>query len=138
MNSIDNVKRRLDQLENNLSPSKTYSEALKSVDKKISHIRADNSKAEILKEAKKIVGIAPITDDDIDYLLSIGNSRDTILMTATTDSLKYTIKMSDSEIQDLQITKVSRPRTPNTDRIYLHCASEKCAQYIYRKCKSGK
>ena len=59
VNSIDSdhddVKRRLDQLENNLSPSKTYSEALKSVDKKISYIRAttNNTKAEILKEAKK-------------------------------------------------------------------------------------
>ena len=38
--------------------------------------KIDNTKKDIINEAKKIVGISPITDDDLQYISSKGTPRD--------------------------------------------------------------
>ena len=97
---IENVKERLNTLENSNaqtnhhphpfpdplspSPSTEYVKAIKEIDHKIQRIRerSDKSKKENTKEAKKIVGIAPITDEDLEHYKSKGISDNCLLIEA--------------------------------------------------------
>ena len=58
---------------------------------------------------------SPIIEDDLEYLMSKGTHKDRVLMVAANDFLKYGMKMSDTEIEDLQITKVTRPKKENSN-----------------------
>ena len=46
-------------------------------DKKITKLRKqyDNTKGEVLKEAQKIVGLSPVTDEDLEYIFNKGISK---------------------------------------------------------------
>ena len=75
----------------------------------------DNSKRDILREAKKIVGISPIIEDDLEYLMSKGTHKDRVLMVTANDFLKYEMKISDTDIEDLHITMVTRSKKGNSN-----------------------
>ena len=56
-----------------------------------------------------------------------------VLNIAAQDFLTYELKFSKNEIEDLDITNITRPRSENSDTIYIHCKTEKAVQYIHRK-----
>ena len=94
---LHTIKTRIDNLENITSGSNydvAVNEAIMEVDRKIQHLRtkADNTKVEILGEAKKIVGIAPVTDTDLDHLLAKGIKRGKLLDVAALDFLTEELK----------------------------------------------
>ena len=43
------------------------------------------------------------------------------------------MKYTQEECRKLDILRITRPRTPNTDRFYLHFATEKSADFLQRK-----
>ena len=43
------------------------------------------------------------------------------------------LKYTDEECQNLDIIKITRPRAPNTDKLYIHFATEKSAEYLQRR-----
>ena len=49
------------------------------------------------------------------------------------DILQYELKMTSEEINDLGVTKITRPKKDNTEKIYIHCQDQNSAHYIFRK-----
>ena len=78
---LKEMKKKINDLENAGSPSKSYMEAIKTIDTKIQTIieKTDNTKRDIAKEARKIMGISPITQGDLEYLTNTGIQKDNIL-----------------------------------------------------------
>ena len=137
-NDLNTMQERIQSLENRNNNDKydtAINEAVNDIDNRIRDLRskADNSKIDILREAKKIVGISPVNDNDLDYILSNGANVENVLNIAAQDFLTYELKFSKNEIEDLDITNITRPRSENSDTIYIHCKTEKAVQYIHRK-----
>lgn len=129
----------MEYLEKNKSPSKLYTDAVKTVERKITNLRQsyDNKKEEVLTEAKKIIGLAPVTVQDLEHIFNNGVSKLDLLEKAVSDFLKYELKLDDTEIQGLNLIKVTRPKKENSDHMYLHFSNRKASQYLYRtNCKN--
>lgn len=97
-------------------------------------IRAELEK--VTMEAKKIVGISPISEDDIDrFLINQEYKADNELTEASTvrEFLKLEIKMGNKEIGELKIVKIENQKKEEADRLYLHMKDEESVQYIYKK-----
>ena len=144
---INTIKQRLDTIEAQAEKVKSpYADALKSTPKKDentpikhsekytkpsnSYTNAQNQapshtdiKKDILTEAKKIIGIAPITKSDLNHVANTHQctTNEEVLKMAAMDFLQYELKMTTDEINALGVTKITRPKKDNTEKIYLHC-----------------
>ena len=98
--------------------------------------KLDNTKADITKAARKIIGITPITEEDLERNSTSTISQNNSLLYTALEFLRKEIKYTQEECRELDIIRVTRPRTPNTDRIYLHFATEKSAEYLQRRARS--
>ena len=135
---MEEIKKRLEILENAFpspplnSPSKAYNQAIKDVDVKIRKIRQTpkNAKKEITAEAKKIIGISPVTQEDLDFFTEKGVPQHKLLIEATKDFLIMELKFTEEELQELDIPHVTRPNKGNYHKIYIHFASEKSSNYL--------
>ena len=94
---LKEMKRKINDLEKAGSPSKSYVEAIKTIDTKIQTIieKTDNTKKDITKEARKIIGISHITSEDLDNFLGMGTYKDRILLKAAKDFLIQELKYSE-------------------------------------------
>ena len=88
---------------------------------------------DIFNEARKIVGIFPITNSDIHHYISKGKDNDTSILEAVNDFLKLELKLDEEKIKELKIMNVTRPQKEEADRLYLHLKEEEGAKYLYRK-----
>ena len=156
---INTIKKRLDTIESQAEKVKTpYADALKSPPKKdentptihsekytkpsSSHTNAQNQapshtdiKRDTLNEAKKIIGIAPITKSDLNHVANTHQctTNEEVLKMAAMDFLQYELKMTTDEINALGVTKITRPKKEDTEKMYLDCHDHKTAHYIFRK-----
>ena len=75
------MKRKINDLENAGSPSKSYMEAIKTIDTKIQTIieKTDNTKRDITKEARKIIGIYQLHKKTWNISLTQAYKRKTFL-----------------------------------------------------------
>ena len=139
--SITNVSNRVDNIENDFrnihSRMAQLEQGLSTAQKHMLHItkantinqeiqkKLDNTKADITKAARKIIAITPITDEDLERNSTpMISQNDTLLFTAL-EFLQEELKYTQEECRELDIIRITRPRTPNTDRLYLHFATEK-------------
>ena len=86
-------------------------------------------------EAKKIVSISPVNKSDLEYIESNGefNNKDEVIMVAAIDFLCDELKMSSDEINDLGITKVTRPKKEDTDHFHIYFSDQTSSQYTFKK-----
>ena len=88
------MKRKINDLEKAGSPSKSYIEAIKTIDTKIQTIieKTDNTKKDITKEARKIISILPKTQEDLEHLTDTGIHKEHIFKEAAKDLLIKELK----------------------------------------------
>ena len=89
------MKKRIDDLENAKAKKATYSEVVKKVVVKEKPTVSDNTKKEVLSQARKIIGISPITDSDLDYISSKGINKEQALEESVKDFIRYELKIND-------------------------------------------
>ena len=95
--------------------------------------KLDNTKADITRAARKIIAITPITEEDLERNSDPTISQNDLLLIAASEFLQEELEYTQEECRELDIIKVTRPRKPNTDRLYLHFATEKSAEYLQRR-----
>ena len=131
---IANLSARIDILERKKKDdevmdrhmAKTYKQAI--LTDPIEHGRK-----KVLEEARKIVGIKPVTDLDIEEYTDKGMGDKEALEEAAKDFLRLELKFDQQEIEDLRIIRVTRPQKEGTERLYLHLENEESSRYLYRK-----
>ena len=97
------------------------------------HEKTDNTKSDITKAARKIIGISPITDDDFEHLNTPTTTLNDLYARTAVEFLIKELKYTQEECKKLDILRITQPRTPDTDRLYIHLAMEKSAEYLQRK-----
>ena len=97
------------------------------------HEKTDNTKSDITKAALRIIGISPITDDNFECLDTPNTSINDLYARKAVDFLTKEMKYTQEECRKLDILRITRPRTHNTDRLYIHFATEKSADFLQRK-----
>ena len=77
---VKELRQKINNLEKAGSPSESYMDAIKTIDTKIQTImeKTDNTKKDITKAAGKIMGISPITQQNLDHLISTGTDKENI------------------------------------------------------------
>ena len=123
---ISKLNKRLDDMEREnakATDGSSYADALKK----------EVDKTYFLQEARKIIGIMPINNADIERNRSESMSDTDALVAAVDEFLKLELKMDSREIQELQIKDITRPKKDDPDRVYLHFDNEEGPQYIFRK-----
>ena len=83
--------------------------------------------------ARKIIAITPITDEDLERNSTPTITQNDLYIGTAAEFLIKELKYTQEECKDLDIIKVTRPRTQNTDKLYLHFATEKSAEYLQRR-----
>ena len=94
--------------------------------------KLDNTKADITKAAHEIVGITPITEEDLERNSNSMITQNDTLLFAAFEFLHKELGYTQEDCKQLDIIRVTRRRTPNTDRLYIHFATEKSAEYLQR------
>ena len=94
--------------------------------------KLDNTRAQITRAARKIVGITPIDEQDLERTSNPILSEGDNLYFAAIEFLHLELGYEMDECKELDILKVTRPRKPNTNRLYIHFATEKSAEYLHR------
>ena len=140
-NRVDNIENKYEHMHNRLAhleqgPS-TAEEHIMNITKMNTirqeiHEKTDNTKADITKAARKIVGISPITDEDFGRLNTPTTTLNDLYACTTVEFLIKELKYTDEECQNLDILKITPPRKPDTEWLYIHFASEKSAEYLQR------
>ena len=123
---IDRINIRLDKLENvnnKKDVKETYADAVKK----------EVTKTNFFQEARKIIGLLPINNRDIERNMEEGVDKKDAIRAAVDEFLRLELKMNSEEIKDLNIKDISRPNKEDSDRVYLHCVSGEGPQYIMRK-----
>ena len=92
--------------------------------------KTDITKADITRAARKIIGVAPITDLDFQRLYTPDMTLDDLYSCTTVEFLKLELKYTHEECENLDIRRITRPRSENTDKLFLHFATEKSADYL--------
>ena len=124
---IDDLTARIERIEKEKENNTgTYADAVKK--DPIEKVKEDT-----FKEARKIVGLLPITNSDIKHYIKMGKDEDIALLDAVNDFLKLEMKLSTEEIKDLKIKNITRPQKDEVDRVYLHLEDEEGSKYLYRK-----
>ena len=95
--------------------------------------KTDNTKADITKAARKIIAITPITDEDLERNSTPTITQNDLYIGTAAEFLIKELKYTQEDCRQLDIIKVTRPRTQNTDKLYLHFATEKSAEYLQRR-----
>ena len=52
---------------------------------------------------------------------------------AAIDFLQYELKITSEEINDLGVTKITRPKKDNTEKNHIYCQDQNSAHYLFRK-----
>ena len=94
--------------------------------------RFDNTRADITSAARKIVGITPVSDDDIERTSNPILPENEKLYFAAIEFLHLELGYTEEQCHELDIIKVTRPRAPNTNKLYIHFGTEKSAEYLHR------
>ena len=94
--------------------------------------KMDNTRADITRAARKIVGITPVNDDDIERTSNPILLESERLYFAAIEFLHLELGYTEDQCHELDIIKVTRPRAPNTNKLYIHFGTEKSAEYLHR------
>ena len=130
---IDDMNARIEALEKIKNKGTFTKVNRKSYSQAVLTDPTEHKKKKVLEEARKVIGLSPITDEDLDEYLEKGMNKHEALEEAAADFLKFELKIDSDEMEDLAINKVTRPGKEDTDRIYIHFSSEDSAKYIFRK-----
>ena len=79
----------------------------------------EHGKKKVLEEARKVIGLSPTTDDDLEEYTERRMNKQEALEEAVSDFLKMELKISPEEMEDLAINNVTQLGKEDTDRIYL-------------------
>ena len=145
---LETIKHRVKQLEANKTETNEdgtnilHSDIVKKpATTNIPHNTSNEEK--VLDEAKKVIGLYPITDRDIDYIISEGSTKHNALRIAALDFLKDELKITKEDIDYNDIIKVTRPKKVDSNRLFVHfivknqqlCCSDKQPKYLTTKLK---
>ena len=134
---METIRYRVEQLEasktetNEEGNGTTYSDVIKKpATTPIPHNISKETK--VLDEAKKVIGLYPITDRDIDHIISEGSSKHDALRIAALEFLRDELKITKDDIDYNEIIKVTRPKKVDTNRLYIHFSSQEPATLLLR------
>ena len=144
---IETLKYKVEMLENKDSEKQkekqpeTYADKAKSPynPKKVPNVKevpnnAINKKQAALAEAKKVVGIYPVTDRDLDYIMNEkGSNKNETLKIAANDFIRDELKINITDFAESNIVKVARPKKEDCERLYLHMKDEESATFLIRR-----
>ena len=74
-------------------------------------------KEHYVEKAKKIVGLFPVRESDIQHFIDQGCNKEDAIFEAALEFLNAELKMSQQEIESLNIQRVTRPTREGTERI---------------------
>ena len=111
------MQKKISDLEQAPSPSKDYKANIKRVNTRIQTLveKTDNTKLNVTKAARKIIGISPITQNDLERLTNTGTTQKDLYAEAAREFLTKEQKYTDKECGTLDLVKITRPRAHNTD-----------------------
>ena len=141
-NRVDNIENEFKDIHSRLAQLEQGPSTAQEHIKQIAHTqiisqeiqeKIDITKADITRAARKIIAITPITDEDLERNSTPQTSQNDLLLMAASEFLQDELKYTEDECRALDILKITRPRTPDTDRLYLHFATEKSAEYLQRR-----
>ena len=132
---IEAIHQRINQIEKGTTSAKEHMENITQqsiLRHKISEI-TDLTKADITRAARKIIGIAPITNDDFKRHLAPNMTQDDVFACTIMEFLMLELKYTQEECEELDIRRITRPGSDNTDKLYLYFATEKSADFLQRR-----
>ena len=129
---IESIHQKIKQIEQGTTSTKEHMENVTQssiIKHKISEI-TDLTKADITRAARKIIGIAPITNEDFKRHLTPDMTQDDLFVCTIMEFLMLELKYTHEECEDLDILRITRPGSDSTDKLYLHFATEKSADFL--------
>ena len=70
---------------------------------------------------------------DFERLFTPDMTTDDLYTCTTIEFLMLELKYSHEECKNLDVLRITRPRSENTDKLFIHFATEKSADYLQRK-----
>ena len=100
--------------------------------KKLSDTNNTNLKpAEIMDRARNIIGIYPISTEDIERNTS--NTKETTLMNTAIEFLSYELGFRREQIIDMDITRVTKTKKPDCKTLYLTLPHKTSVTQIFKR-----
>ena len=108
-NKLKEVQKKISDLEQAPSPSKDYMANITRVNTRIQTLveKTDNTKLNVTKAARKIIGISPITQNDLERLTNTGTAQEDLYAEATREFLTKELKYKDEECSTLDLVKIT-------------------------------
>merc|ERR1712115_385538 len=104
---LKEVMKKISDLEQAASPLKEYMDSIRTVDTKIQTLieKTDNIKRDLTKAARKIIGISPVTQEDLEHLTNNGITKENIYTEAAKEFLTKELKYVEEEYKGMDLIK---------------------------------